>query len=57
MYMKVVEIVGYVLKVGSSNELMEKVLLELEKEGMNDFDKFNIFIKYYFENNNIVVVE
>lgn len=56
-YMKVVEIVGHVSKAGSSNELMEKVLSELEKEGTNDLDKFNTLIKYYSENNNIAAAE
>jgi pentatricopeptide repeat protein len=55
-YMKVMEIVGRVSKTGS-NELMEKVLAELEQEGINDLDKFNTLIKYYSEYKNIAGAE
>ncbi|KAG0571503.1 hypothetical protein KC19_VG016900 [Ceratodon purpureus] len=55
-FMKVMEIVGRVSKIGS-NELMKKVLAELEQEGTNDLDKFNTLIKYYSEYKNIAGVE
>ncbi|KAG0596108.1 hypothetical protein M758_UG225300 [Ceratodon purpureus] len=55
-FMKVMEIVGRVSKTGS-NELMEKVLAELEQEGINDLDKFNTLIKYYSEDKNIAGAE
>lgn len=55
-FMKVMEIVGRVSKTGS-NELMEKVLAELEQEGTNDLDKFNTLIKYYSEYKNIAGAE
>lgn len=55
-FMKMMEVAGRVTKNGS-NELLEKVLAELEQEGTNDLDKFNTLLKYYSAYRNFAAAE